>query len=512
MPKAVVVELPPPDRAPGIRDGIRDRAQWSLTEITTGFGLVEPFEGAGAVFPYFTAIKLCEAGTTLTDETWEPVIDAGGGAPDEGFRTMPHGEPNPEWRERLLEWAEKTGESGRRGSDLSAVSATFAALPEDAVAGYLQQQIPLLFEGNPNGSLWLFKVDPRFPRRLALLRVLLALNTIPDFLDATNKDLPQIRTLQEHTLTSGIRCDALVAPLLLAIPPTAMGFTFARMPHALVFLFGHPTSILEPQPPTFASLYAPTLHDSQAGFHWKESDFYERVNPADVETLFQWWVTRLNVIYSFALDPTNFDDGHGRFDVKAQTVWFLTFERLLADALSIAAAPQSPALARVETAFDLLDKAESLLGYNRANSGQGFKRLLRRDEMVPRLDAIWNRRLPVQLRMRFSAHTRFLYDRVYDHVREHAYDFRATANGINVWSSSQGKLIEWQLDQFVPDLVRAVRNSAHGLMEVFNKAAEKDVVVAHDGEMPPELPSLAALIALAMVADAERLCARTWMD
>jgi hypothetical protein len=30
--------------------------------------------------------------------------------------------------------------------------------------------------------------------------------------------------------------------------------------------------------------------------------------------------------------------------------------------------------------------------------------------------------------------------------------------------------------------------------------------------MPPELPELAALLVLALVADVERLCAGTWLD
>lgn len=127
---------------------------------------------------------------------------------------------------------------------------------------YLQQQAPLLFEENPDGSLWFFEVDPLFPRRSALLRVMLAMETMPDFLDATDQELPQIQTLQEHSLTGGIANETLVEPLLLAIPPAAMGFAFNWMPHAIVFLFGHPTSLLESHPPTFASLYVPRLHGS----------------------------------------------------------------------------------------------------------------------------------------------------------------------------------------------------------------------------------------------------------
>ncbi len=340
------------------------------------------------------------------------------------------------------------------------------------------------------------------------------MDTMPDFLDATDQELPQIQTLQEHSLTGGVATETLVQPLLLAIPPAAMGFAFSWMPHAIVFLFGHPTPLVEEHPPTYCALYVPRLHGSGDELHWRESDFFEGFGPAEVETLFQWWATRLNVIYSYALDPTNFDNGSGLLDIKSQTVWFMTFERLLADALSIGSSPQSAALARLETGFDLLDKAESLLGYKQKNSGKGFVRLLRRGEMIPRLDKIWDSRLPMQMRARFKSHARHLYDRMYEHVRERAYPFRVTADGtrINVWSGDQKRLIEWQWDDYVPALVRAVRNSAHGLMETFDKPSERDVVAAHSGEMPQEFPGLAEFLPLAVVADAEGICDATWWN
>jgi hypothetical protein len=513
MTKAVALELPPAEKAPGMREGVRERAAWLLDEVVEGWGVVEPCEGAGAVYPYFKTVKLCDVTSTLTEETWKPLRDNPAWERDEmALRTSPTTAPTNDWSKELLAWGDKVANNGRNGSGLAGVSATLTALPPGEVPGFLQHQAPLFFEENPHGSLWFFEVDPLFTRRVALLRVLLALKTIPDFLDATDQTLPRIHTLQEHSLTGGTACEALVEPLLLAIPPAAMGFSFSWMPHGIVFLFGHPSSLLEEHPPTLASLYVPRLHGSGAGFHWKESEFFEGVGSAEVEALFQWWATRLNVIYSFALDPTNFDDGNGLFDVTSQTVWFMTFERLLADALAIGSSPQSAALTRLETGFDLLDKAESLLGYTQKKSGKGFKRLLRRNEMIPRLDLVWDTRLPLQLRARFKAHSRHLYDRVYDHIRDHAYDFRVAGKGINVWSSDQGRLLMRTWDEFVPDLVRAVRNSAHGLMEVFNKPAEKDLVVAHSGEMPPELPELAAFIAFALVADAERLCDGTWLD
>jgi hypothetical protein len=513
----VAVSLPPADKAPGIREGVRDRAQWKLEEVVEGWGLVSPNEGVGAVHPYFKTTRLCDANTTLTENTFDALAKNPGWARDHiPARTAPDKEATTDWPKALIEWGNKVAANGRRGSDLVGVSANLGGLPPEKVPNHLLHQAPLFFKENPDSSLWFFEVDQLFTSRTALLRVLLALDTMPDFLEAYSGDEGAfaIQTLQEHSLTGGIANEALVEVLLLAIPPSTMGFAWSWMPHAIVFLLGHPTSLLEEHPPTLTSLFVPRLHGTGAGFHWRESDFWDGVGPAEVETLFQWWATRLNVIYSYALDPTNFEKDKGLLDIKKQTVWFLTFERLLADALLIGSSPQSASLARVETAFDLLDKAESLLGYGVNDSGKGFERLLRRNEMILRLDRVWDDRLPVQLRPRFKSHTRHLYDRIYDHIKENAYRFRVAddGSGINVWSEKHNKLIKWTWDSYVPPLVRAVRNSAHGLMETFEKASERNIVVAHNGEMPPELPELAAFLAFAIVADAERVCAGTWWD
>ena len=50
--------------------------------------------------------------------------------------------------------------------------------------------------------------------------MLLALDSMPDFIEANGADPGgfRIQTLQEHSLTGGIANEALVEPLLLAIP------------------------------------------------------------------------------------------------------------------------------------------------------------------------------------------------------------------------------------------------------------------------------------------------------
>jgi hypothetical protein len=108
----------------------------------------------------------------------------------------------------------------------------------------------------------------------------------------------------------------------------------------------------------------------------------------------------------------------------------------------------------LQAAFDLLDKAEALMGYGIRGSGDVFKRLLRRTPMVARLSEAWDR-LPVRLRVRFRAHTSALFDHVYEHVRDHAHSYRLTPRAVKVWRPASNRLVALPMDTFVPDLVRA---------------------------------------------------------
>jgi hypothetical protein len=265
-------------------------------------------------------------------------------------------------------------------------------------------------------------------------------------------------------------------------------------------------------PQTPSALYLPDIQ-AFGPFTWKDSAWFEDITSAHAEALLQWWVARLNVVYSYLLDPTNFD-ALGRHSAPRQVATLLTFERLLADLLLVQTGFQGAELARQQAAFDLLDKAEALLGFGVSGSGQGFERLLRRVSMVKRLDEVWQR-LPLQLQPRFRTHTRALYDGMYEHVREHSYAHRLTGAAIKVGPPG-GPLVGLPLEGYIPQLVRAVRNSAHGFIDVLTSAAppmrrDRELLATHDGKLPPHFPDLAALIGFALVADFERVADGSWL-
>jgi hypothetical protein len=310
-------------------------------------------------------------------------------------------------------------------------------------------------------------------------------------------------------MTAGLAFSTLLDPILLAFSPTALGVTFDWMPHGIVFLFGKPASLLRKHPSTPWALYDPHVQQGyvRPGNDWP---FARGLQAGEIESLLQWWVGRMNIVYSHLLDPTRFCDRLGKHEASRQAAWLLTFERLLADLLSIQSFVQGPELARQQAAFDLLDKAESLLGYDRRRSGQGFERLLRRQTMIARLDKAWDL-LPVQLRPRFRRQTRRAYDRLYRGVIEHAFAHRVDSRSVRV-AEPDGALRSVAFEEYVPSIVRAVRNSAHGFLDVLTDPAGKDrrLLTTHEGSIPPELGEIAVLVSIALVADFAALAEGRW--
>jgi hypothetical protein len=514
----VTIPLPPPEKAPGFRDAVGSMSSMRAREVADGWLAIAPAEGAGAVYPYFTLERLADGATAISDETWAPLLANPRAQPDADFAPAigKGGEPEPQWRERLLKWADDIYDSERPEAGLAYISAKLGGLELERVPEFLTAHSRELLRPYPDGSLWFLRTDHLLVKRMTLIRALLAIALMPDVLDENvpaEHNLPQLRTLQEHTVTRGVQFGKLIDPLLLTFSPATLGFVFDWMPHAVVFLSGIPGSMVRKYPATPWAVYEPNLQGA-GRLDWKDMDFVEDLAAGQIETLLQWWVKRLNVVYSYLADPTRFGDDLARHSAPRQTAWFLTFERMLADFLLVQTGFQGSELARQQAAFDLLDKAEALLGFGKDGSGKGFERLLRRRSMVERLDHVWSR-LPLQLQPRFRAHTRRLYDEIYEHARKHAYVHRLTSAGVKV-SGDDGKLAGLSLESYVPQLVRAIRNSAHGFIEVMTSEQrqmrrDRALLATHDGKLPPQLGDLATLLAFAIIADFEGFTEGTWL-
>jgi hypothetical protein len=371
--REVIVPLPPQAKAPGLRDAFSTLASMRVRELAPDWLAIAPREGAGAVYEYFRLERLCDTAAPPSDETWAPLLANPPLHADEELWPDP-GAGGRDLRERLRNWAEKINDPERPEAYLASTGARLTTLPLDEVSAFLTVRAREFLAVYPDASYWFMRSGELLIKRFAMLRVLLALALAPDVIDDNDPDahnLPKLKTLQEHSLTRGSDFGELIDPLLLTFSPGSLGYVFNWMPHALVFLTGINGSLVRDYPQTPSALYLPNIQ-AIGSFAWKDSNWFEGIDSAHAECLLQWWVARLNVVYSYLLDPTNFDE-LGRHSAPRQLATLLTFERLLADLLLVQAGFQGSGLARQQAAFDLLDKAEALLGFGVSGSGQGFE-------------------------------------------------------------------------------------------------------------------------------------------
>ncbi len=363
-----MIRLPDPEEAPGYRDSLSSMSHFNVADMGAGIVGVAPAEGAGGTAKHFEVHKLCDAGTDLSDPgTWMALRE-------HPPRKSTIEEPTA-FRDRMFKLGEQVRQR-RGGSEGELVAFNLAAMgtaQTGELPDLLTAQLPTLFEQFPNGSLWLATVSDVLLARLSFGRAQFAFQLTPDL--PLGPEMEQLKAVTGLGLGAGADFMSVIRLPLLALSPAVLGLTVPAMPHVLVFLFGEGVELRRIVPISFAAIYRPNALDDPRGLG--NPSFLDGLESSDGEQLLKWWVARLNVLYSHASDPTRFTAEEGFHDGAAQMAWMTTLERLIGDASSLLAEPQASDLHRVQTAFDLLDKAEALLGYGQENSGKGFMALLR---------------------------------------------------------------------------------------------------------------------------------------
>jgi hypothetical protein len=495
-----LVRLPDAERAPAYRNSLSARSHFGVSDFGGGVVGVAPAEGAGAIAEHFKAIKLCDTASDLSDPAiWQPLR---ANPPRQRSDVDPSA-----YREAMLQSGKEIFDRNPSlESEVVAFAlAAFGAAEAGDLPNLLTVNLEPLFNQFPQGELWYVTVSEVLLARLAFGRAQLAFQLTPDM--PIGEEMEQLRAFSDLSLTRGIDLTATLKVALLALSPAVLGLLIPAMPNALVFCFGDAVDLQRPYPTSFASLYRPNVLGNPEGLD--RSALLQTSKPSDGVLLLRWWVDRLNRLYSHVADPTRFTDEGGFHDPSAQAAWMITLERLFGDAISLLAEPQATDLDRVQIAFDLLDKAESMLGYGRKRSGKGFSALLRRRQCLPRLrEAFAN--LPDDLGERLAAESERLFDDLYTKVRGNTVGYRLTSTGAMIAQDEAENLVKVDNDSLVASVCRAVRNSSHGLLEMLRRGNDRFLLAANTGGIPAELPPLAALIALGLFADADGLIDGSW--
>jgi hypothetical protein len=500
MPDSVaLVRMPDQQGAPGYRQSMAVGSHFAVTDLGEGIVTVAPSEGAGMTAEHFQLHRLCDARSNLADSlTWKILHD------HPPRRTVDN---VAAFRDRMIALGNdvRSKRPGIEGEMVAFRLAAMGAAQTGELPDLLAGNLGPLFEQCPEGSLWQVTVSDVLLSRLAFGRAQFALQLTPDIPLGSDMEL---RAVSDLGLGAGVDFAGAMSVPLLALSPAVLGFLIPAMPHVLVFCFGMGVELRRENPISFAAMYRPGVLQDPRGLGALPG--LNALEPQDGPSLLTWWVGQHNRLYSHTTDPTRFTDSDGYHDAAAQMAWMITLERLLGDALSLLAEPQASDLQRLQIAFDLLDKAESLLGYGRDDSGKGFEALLRRDRTLSRLrDAFAS--LPGSLGQRLGDEAQRLFDGLYQEVQTNTVNFRQRKNGgAKIEKREPGVLVGIDAETLVATLVRAVRNSSHGLLDILRKHPDRFLLAANTGGLPAELSALAPLIALGIFADADGLIDGSW--
>lgn len=484
------IRMPPATVAPAYADSLSTRSHLRVDDLGAGLVAVSPAAGAGAVEGHFELFEIADASTDLEDDaTWEPFqahpprADVGGDAR----------------HEYLLRRATEIARDQRAEAQFTAMALqALAASSAGDLEDLLKVQLPPLFAHFPDGRLFYVTISDVLLARFAFARSQLALQLTPDIF--TGEEMYRLRALEELTLTQGTDSTGVTSVPLLALSPGVSGIVFPALPHSLVFCFGTALALQRPYPHSFSALFRPRVLDDPEGLNRSALTQDERTD--DGPEMLRWWLERLNVLYSHISDPTRWTDQDGYFDASAQSAWMVTLERMLGDTITLLAEPQATELDRVQMAFDLLDKAESLLGYGEGESGRGFRQLVRRGSCLKVMREAFGR-MPALVGPRLLAETERLFDGLYEQVRANTLSNRLTDRGARIAKAEPDQLHSIDNDTLVADVLRAVRNSSHGLLETLRRRRERFLLAANTGGVPAEFSALAPLLALGLLAEAE---------
>ena len=109
------------------------------------------------------------------------------------------------------------------------------------------------------------------------------------------------------------------------------------------------------------------------------------------------------------------------------------------------------------------------------------------------------------------------YDRFYEDIKKTTMSSRSRADGVLVALTDPAQPILRSWDEYVAALMRAARNSSHGLQDMLRTPAAGStkpdprlLLATNSGDVPYSFYEVVAVVFFGLMADTERLCDRTW--
>lgn len=369
---------------------------------------------------------------------------------------------------------------------LATLSASAAQLPDivaEALSGHL---LPLL----PDAAAYLIEVDAALSKRYGAVRLLrqaqddssLSLRPPP-----TQAGRPVFSAARGLFSDTSLGLDAYLAPLFLALSPWIWAVPAKRVGGVIVYAFGRAVPGRRGEAAELLNLFSP------AGL--ADSGPRPEIAPADLDAALTWWTGALDRLFTEVTDPAAYAGDDGRYSAKENFETLLSVEQAFRNVQSLSAHARDNHARRV-LLFDSLDTLEGLRSpdFRKMCELSHARRTL--EEVAGAIGEPAGRVLLPRARQAVIA------------LRELQNGFFAPSRlrdgGLLVPRKNGGEAVI-SLEKATAGYLRMLRNGGHAFGGSQQDQADGVLLTAHDGEIPVDLPDLAYLYLLQLLARPEVL-------
>jgi len=184
--------------------------------------------------------------------------------------------------------------------------------------------------------------------------------------------------------------------------------------------------------------------------------------------LLKWWTEKLDSLFNYLLDPTNFADEQ-KINPERQFLTGLTIDRIFKEISTIEAEMRqnNPPFVSFQLSFAVLDKISNLIAKgDRQEEPKVFEKLLSKNKIILELNNVFNT-MPKPFDNYFRIKFKKTFEKMVDDIEKSIF-----LKGI-LTNNDEVKILDKNLpvEEYLPHLIRSLRNSHHGYL-IKNKDLE----------------------------------------
>jgi len=370
---------------------------------------------------------------------------------------------------------------------LASITATATELPSVIEQALTTQLLPSL----PHAAAYLIAHDPALSQRVSATRVLLQIESDPGLL--TRKPLLGADGLAFNSSRflfsdTTIGLGAYLSPLFLSRAPWVWGASAGRPGAVIAYTFGQLVLGRRSEAAEPLQLFSPT---SRTGIQPAPA-----IDPANFDFAFRWWVEHLDRLFTEITDPCRHVEADGSYTVLDHFESLLSLEQVFRNVQSLSAHDRDGHAQRA-LLFDALDSMSGV----RPPDFDELCKLTCAKKALAEVEADMDTATASVLLPRARAAITALED------VQKGFFLPSMVSGSGVRLPDKNGEQTVPFDAAAAQYLRVLRNSVHGFGGRGGAAGERNraLLAAHNGQISADLPDLAYLYLLRLLARPEDL-------